>query len=62
MTPPRFAPNALATIQKKNSDNVRCVSWVLRDITDPEALDAAILLAGTIRWFEDEIDVKPLYE
>ena len=60
--PPWFAPNELATIQKKNSDNVRCVSWVLKDITDPESLDAAILLAGTIWWFEDGIDIKPLYD
>ena len=60
--PPWFAPNELAMIQKKNSDNVRCVSWVLNDITDPEALDAAILLAGTIWWFEDGIDIKPLYD
>ena len=60
--PPWFAPNELAIIQRKNSDNVRCVSWVLKDITDPESLDAAILLAGTIWWFEDGIDIKPLYD
>ena len=42
-------------------DNARCVSWVLKNITDPEALDAAIPLAGNIRWFEDGIDVKPPY-
>ena len=51
----------LAKIQK-NADNVRCVAWVLKDITDPEALDAAIQLAGTIWWFEDGIDVKPIYD
>ena len=37
------------------------MSWVIRNITDPEILDAAIRLAGIIWWFEDEIDVKPLY-
>ena len=52
----------MAAVLKKNGDNARCVSWILKDITDPEALDAAILLAGTIRWFEDKIDVKPLYD
>ena len=57
-----FEPNELAMIRLKNFDNVRCVSWILRNITDPEALDAAIRLAGIIRWFEDEADVKPLYD
>ena len=47
---------------QKNADNVRCVSWVLKDITDPETLDAAIQLAGTIWWFEGGIDVKPIYD
>ena len=59
---PWFAPNELATIQMKNANNVRCVSWVLRNITDPEALDAAIRLAGIIRWFEDGINVIPPYD
>ena len=57
-----FAPNELAIIRMKNSDNARCVSWILRNITDPEALDAAIRLAGIIRWFEGEADVKPIYD
>ena len=52
----------MTIIQKTNSRDVRCVSWILRDITDPEALDAAIRFAGTIRWFEDGIDVKPPYD
>ena len=60
-TIPWFAPNELVTIQTRNSDDVRCVSWVLRNITDPEALDAAIRLAGTIRWFEDGIHTGPPY-
>jgi len=38
------------------------VSWILRSITDPEALDAAIRLVGTIRWFEDGTNVEPLYD
>ena len=59
---PWFAPNELTMIEKKNTDNARCVSWVLKNITDPEALDAAIRLAGTIRWFENGIDAKPLYD
>ena len=61
---PWFVPGELAEIRMNNTNDVRCVSWVIRNITDPEALDAAIQLAGTIRWFDDEIDidVKPVYD
>ena len=59
---PWLTLDKLDTVQKKNSNHIRCVSWVLKDITNPETLDAAIILAGTIRWFEDGIDVKPLYD
>lgn len=61
-TIPWFAPGELATIQRRNTIDTRCVSWFLRNITDPEALDTAIRLAGTILWFEDGTDVKPVYE
>ena len=44
------------SIHRTNINDVRCVSWILRNITDPEALDAAIRLAGTIRWFDDGIN------
>ena len=60
---PWLAPTDLAIIQQKNAHHFWCVSWVLKDITDPEALDAAIQLAGTILWFEGGINaVKPLYK
>ena len=59
---PWFAPNELATILEKNSDNAQCASWVLKYITDPEAVDTAIRLAGDIWWFKEKIDVKPLYD
>ena len=52
----------LAIVCRTNADDVRCVSWILRNITDPEALDAAIRLAGTIRWFDDGILVDPSYD
>ena len=54
--------NEFSVIQKKNRNNVLCVSWVLKEITDPEALEAAAVLAGVIWWFEDGTDVKPLYD
>ena len=37
------------------------MSWILRNITDPEAPDAAIRLAGEIRWFDGETDVDLPY-
>ena len=46
---PWMTPKDLATTRRTNADDVLCVSWILRNITDPEALDAAIRLAGTIQ-------------
>ena len=56
-----LTPTTLATLRKTNADDVRCVSWILWNITDPEALDAAVRLASTIRWFEDGLKVEPPY-
>jgi len=58
---PRLESTALATLEKVNANDVRCVSWILWNITDSEALDAAIQLATTIWWFEDGLDVEPPY-
>ena len=58
---PWLGSTALATLEKTNANDVRCVSWILWNITDSEALDAAIQLASTIRWFEDGLDVEPPY-
>ena len=41
--------------------DARCVSWILKKITDPEALDAAVRLAGAIRWFDRWIPDHPPY-
>jgi hypothetical protein len=57
-----LARKDLVSIRKMNTDDVRCVSWILRNITDPEALDAAIRLAGEIRWFDDGVNVNPPYD
>jgi len=57
-----LTPTALATLQRTNANDVRCVSWILWNITDPEALDAAIRLAVTIRWFEGGLNVEPPYD
>ena len=52
----------LKTLQKQNMDNARCVCWVLWNITDPEAIDSAIRLAGTIRWFDGGSDHDPPFD
>ena len=49
----------LAALQRQNVDNAHCVSWVLQNITDPEAIDSAIRLAGTIRWFDGDLNCDP---
>ena len=55
-------PTTLTRHQKANTHDILCVSWILWNITDPEALDTAIRLAGIIRWFEDGLDVEPPYD
>jgi len=59
---PWMTPKDLATIRRTNTNDALCVSWILRNITDPEALDAAVRLAGTIRWFDDGVNVDPPYD
>ena len=58
---PWLESTALAALWKKNTDDVRCVSWILWSITDPEALDVAIRFASIILWFEHGLDVEPPY-
>jgi hypothetical protein len=52
----------IASLRKRNADNARCVSWIICNITDPEAIDSAIRLAGTIRWFDGDVDVDPPFD
>ena len=59
---PWLTPKDLGTVYKTNTSDARCVSWILRNITDPEALDAALPPAGEIRWFDDGVDVNPPYD
>ena len=59
---PWLKPKDLDTIRETNTNDVRCVSGILRNITDPEALHAAIRLAGEILWFDGGIDVDPPYD
>ena len=58
---PWLNPEDLAIICRKNADDVQCVSWILENITDPEALDAALPVAGEIRWTDCGVDVGPIY-
>ena len=57
-----LTPKDLTIIRQTNTSDVLCVSWILRNITDPEALDAAIRLAGVIRWFDDGVNIDPPYD
>ena len=59
---PWLKPKDIAIIRRTSTNDVRCVSWILRNITDPEALDAAIRLAGVIQWFVDGTNAKPSYD
>jgi hypothetical protein len=52
----------LEDIRRQNTDNACCVSWVLRSITDPEAIDSAVRLAGAIRWFDGDPDHDPPFD
>jgi hypothetical protein len=52
----------LEALRKQNTYNTHCVSWILRNITDPEAIDSAIRLASTIRWFDGDSDHGPPFE
>jgi hypothetical protein len=52
----------LEALRKQNTYNARCVSGVLRNITDPEAIDFALRLAGTIRWFNGDPDHDPPFD
>jgi len=51
-----------AMIRRANTDDVQCVSWIFGNITDPEALDAALPLTGEIQWFDCGDDFWPIYD
>jgi len=55
-------PKELGITLRTNTSDARCVSWILRNITDPEALDAALPVAGEIRWFDDGVNADPPYD
>ena len=59
---PWVKPKDLAIICRTSTNDARCVSWILRNITDPEALDTAIRLAGEVRWFDNGTDVDLPYD
>ena len=57
-----LTPKDLVKIHRADANDARCVSWILRSITDPEALDAAVQLAGKVQWFKDGADTEPPYD
>ena len=50
---------SLDRVREQNRDDACCVSWILRNITDPEAVDSAVRLAANIRWFDGNSDYDP---
>ena len=52
----------MEVLRRQNANNARCVCWVLRNITDPEAMDSAIRLAGIIRWFDGDSYFDPPFD
>jgi hypothetical protein len=61
-TIPWIEPGELVKVEMQNTNDARCVSWIVNNITDPDALDAAIRCASTIQWFDDGINVEPPYD
>jgi len=59
---PWFHPRELGIIHRTNTSDARCVSWILRNITDPETLDFALPVAGVVRWFDDGVNADPPYD
>ena len=58
---PWIRPKDFTIICRTDTSDAQCVSWILRNITDPEALDAAIQLTGEVRWFDGGTDVDLAY-
>jgi len=52
----------LDALRQQNGDNARCACWILRNITDPEAIDSDIRLVGTIQWFDGNSNHDPPYD
>ena len=52
----------LSLPRRTNRADARCINWILYRITDPEAIDSALRLACTIRWYDDGVDSQPSYE
>ena len=52
----------LALPRKTNCADARCINWILDQITDLEAINLALRLACTIRWYDDGVDSQPSYE
>ena len=52
----------LSLPRRANRDDARCINWILDRITDPEAINSALRLACTIRWYDDGVDSQPSYE
>lgn len=53
---------SLGKFSTANTDDAHCVSWTLKNLTRPEAIDATLPLAGVVRWFEGGCNSDPPYD
>ena len=58
----KFVPRNLNITWASNADDASCVCWILRSITDPDAMGSAVRLACNIRWFGEGIGVDLPYD
>jgi len=55
-------PTAMSGDWKTTSDDVRCISQIIRSNTNKKAFDAVIPHAVTIPWFKDGLDTEPPHD
>ena len=57
-TSPWLVPTTKDTFWKANAGDAECVSWALRNLTNPEALYAATRLTAIVWWFMAGLNVE----
>ena len=58
----RVCVRGLKDVQRQNTDDASCICSVLQNMTDTEAVDSAIHLAGTVRWFSGGSTHEPPFD
>ena len=58
---PWLTSTALTMLQEASANDTQCILWIIKNITNPVALDMAIQLAGIVQWFEGGFNVGHTY-